>query len=296
MSEILIDLAGEGRARLRICSDKGDFAVAEVAGAGSCDACDGSGRRVVEREGAVFVQPCSCHAGLDACQRFNAARIPRRLSEKTFDNFMLPSPGDRLGSPLEAAAAAHARVRAFVESYGMPEGALGFVLMGPVGTGKSHLLAATLRVLTLERGVLCRYVEFFHLLSELKEGYSSGKSDMEIIAPLCEVDVLAVDELGKGRGSDWEMYVLDEIISRRYNADKTTLFATNYTDDPRTSLRSRLPQAGTAHARTRGREFVDKVVVETLEDRVGERIYSRLNEMCDFIPCHGPDFRKTGGG
>jgi DNA replication protein DnaC len=275
-------------ARLRIASGKGDFAVAEVTEASDCDACDGSGRRVVQREdGTVFVQPCACRIPRDACRRFNAARIPKRLATKTLDNF-------RVDGDQAAAAMARHRVQQFVEAYGTPEGRHGFILMGSVGIGKSHLLAAALRVLTLERGAECRYVEFFHLLSELKDGYSSGKSDMEIIAPLCDVEVLAVDELGKGRGSDWEMYVLDEIISRRYNADKVTLFATNYTDNPRTTLKGRLPQAGGGFARTRGPRFTEEAVAETLVERVGERIYSRLREMCDPIAWEGPDFRRSG--
>lgn len=295
MNEIQIEVEGGRGARLRISSGRGDFAMAEPAPSEPCEDCDGDGRQVYEREGAVFVRPCSCRRSLEACARFNAARIPRRLAEKTFESFELPAPGDRFGSPRAAAAAAHKRVLDFVESYGTPEGRLGFVLMGSVGTGKSHLLAATLRVLTLQRAVDCRYVEFFHLLSELKEGYSSGKSEMEVIAPLCEVDVLAIDELGKGRGTEWEMYILDEIISRRYNADRSTLFATNYTNDPQTSLRSKLPAAGTGYARTSGRAFSEQVVAETLAERIGERIYSRLHEMCDFIPCNGPDFRTTRG-
>lgn len=274
----------DGReARLRISTGRTDFAIAEVVESEPCNECDGSGHKLVERDQTEFVHPCSCRFAHSACQRFNSARIPRRLASKTFESFQ----------PDEALAFALARVKSFVECYETGDGSHGFVLMGPVGTGKSHLLAATLRVLTLEKGVECRYVEFFHLLSELKAGYSSGKSEMEIIAPLCAVDVLAVDELGKGRGSDWEMYVLDEIISRRYNADKVTLFATNYTDNPHTSLRKRLSTAKGGLVRTRGKEFMEDITAETLEDRVGERIYSRLSEMCDLIPCQGPDFRKS---
>ena len=53
-----------------------------------------------------------------------------------------------------------------------------------------------------------------------------------IIGPLSEVDVLAIDELGKGRGSPFELDTMDELIARRYNAGRTTLFATNYSLDP----------------------------------------------------------------
>ncbi|HZA49191.1 MAG TPA: DNA replication protein, partial [Myxococcaceae bacterium] len=116
----------------------------------------------------------------------------------------------------------------------------------------------------------------------------------EIIGPLTEVDVLAIDELGKGRGSQFEMETMDELIARRYNAGKTTLFATNYGLLPEhKNTGSRGAPAGyrntAAEAKGAGRE------PELLRERVGERIYSRLCEMCDFIemPLDTPDHRRA---
>ena len=51
---------------------------------------------------------------------------------------------------------------------------------------------------------------------------------MEVLRPLLHVPVLAIDELGKERGTDWERSMLDELISRRFNSGLATLFATNY--------------------------------------------------------------------
>ncbi len=51
---------------------------------------------------------------------------------------------------------------------------------------------------------------------------------MEILRPLLSVPVLAIDELGKERGTEWERSMLDELISRRFNSGQSTLFATNY--------------------------------------------------------------------
>ena len=79
------------------------------------------------------------------------------------------------------------------------------------------------------------------------------------------IPVLAVDELGKNRGTDWETGVLDELISKRYNANRTTLFTTNLTP------------VGQAR--------------DSLRDRVGERIYSRIVEMCSFELLEGEDYR-----
>jgi len=80
---------------------------------------------------------------------------------------------------------------------------------------------------------------------------------------------------------------LDELIARRYNAQKVTLFATNY------SLKSPEERAqrgyfGTETALEAGKDS------KLLCDRVGDRIYSRLCEMCEFVefPLNTPDERR----
>jgi len=87
-----------------------------------------------------------------------------------------------------------------------------------------------------------------------------------------ELDVLAIDEIGKGRGTPFEMDTLDELIARRYNAGRTTLFATNL------SLAGETPRAGL----TDPVEF-ERTSQGLLRVRVGERIYSRLHEMCHAL-------------
>ena len=66
------------------------------------------------------------------------------------------------------------------------------------------------------------------LLSDMKAGFSENRSHMDILKPLLHVPVLAIDELGKERGTEWERSMLDELISRRFNSGLATLFATNY--------------------------------------------------------------------
>ncbi len=77
------------------------------------------------------------------------------------------------------------------------------------------------------------------------------------------------------------------IISQRYNNRKTTLFTTNYTDSRASTLVERLrprdAQAGDG----------DVEIKDTLRERVGARIYSRLTEMCDAVTLAGPDRRDA---
>jgi DNA replication protein DnaC len=59
------------------------------------------------------------------------------------------------------------------------------------------------------------------------------------------------------------------IINMRYNDKKLTIFTTNYLDERRAEKD------------------------ETLEDRVGVRLRSRLFEMCKTVSMSGEDFRRT---
>ena len=137
-----------------------------------------------------------------------------------------------------------------------------------------------------------RYVEFMLLLSDIRAGFDSNRGHMEVLRPLIRVPVLAIDELGKERGTDWERSMLDELISRRFNSGLTTLFATNYFLEER-----HVPEAPGRVVRTRSAEFQRDAESMTLAQRVGDRIYSRLNEMCAFVKLDpGHDLRRDRGG
>ena len=116
------------------------------------------------------------------------------------------------------------------------------------------------------------YMEF------LKAEYSEGRSDTELLTELAEVPVLAIDELGKGRLSDWELTIIDEVVSRRYNAMGCTLATTNYR--PGEPSGAAPPNLATTAQLT-----------QTLGDRVGDRVFSRLTQVVDFIELAGRDHR-----
>jgi DNA replication protein DnaC len=97
--------------------------------------------------------------------------------------------------------------------------------------------------------------------------------------------------LGNGRLSQFELETLDELIARRYNAGRTTLFATNYSLDP-DKKGVRAPPGGHISSEDITRALRDMEL--PLRERVKERIYSRLCEMCTFIefPKQTPDMRR----
>jgi DNA replication protein DnaC len=199
---------------------------------------------------------------------FDAACIPGRYHEATLANFEM-----RKGSG-PARIAAHA----YAESYLPGQENRGLVLHGAVGRGKTHLMIGLLRELILRYGVTARFVEFTHLLADLKVSFERGGA-ADLLEPLSQVQVLAIDELGKGRNTAFEGTVLDELVSRRYNAAATILATTNY-------------EPGAATHRAVPNIAEPEQGAPALIDRVGDRVHSRLREMCDFVPVRGEDFRE----
>ena len=107
--------------------------------------------------------------------------------------------------------------------------------------------------------------------------------------------MLAIDELGKGRGSAFEQETLDELIASRYNAGRTTLFATNYPLEPERRPVRTAASAPPGYRATADRTAASGKDVELLRERVGERIYSRLCQMCEFVelPPQTQDYRRV---
>lgn len=260
---------------------QGDFAIATVAQrVQDCADCAGTGliRTTVTDNTRTYevVQPCPRSRMVSRAAAFSDAHLPAVHAQASFDNFR--------PSNVEQARAVQV-ARDFALRYPQPRG---FVLSGPVGTGKTHLLCATLKHLGLELGAKVAYVEISLLYAQIRRGFQDGKSGGEIIQPLSRVDVLAIDELGKGRGSAFELDTLDELIARRYNAGRVTLFATNY------SLKSSEDRAQRGYIASEALVDASKES-KLLCDRVGDRIYSRLCEMCEFVefPANTADQRRA---
>ncbi|TXD36332.1 cell division protein ZapE [Lujinxingia vulgaris] len=251
-----------------------------------CPACQGQEYTYeVNEKGYEVARQCTvCGALKRRIQAFNDARVPYLHRRATLEGFRThrarqgdAGAGDAIGN------LPRVRLRLFHWAKNFTPGERGYLLHGSVGTGKTHLLAGTIRHLTLEKGINARFIEFTHLLSAIKEGFDQGRGETSILGPLSEVPVLAIDELGKGRNTEWQLSIIDEIISKRYNAGLTTLFTTNY--DVRESASNTLDVGSP--------DFRKMATAATLSERVGDRVFSRLHEMADFVHVDAPDYRRA---
>jgi DNA replication protein DnaC len=266
----------------------------------SCPHCFGSGMEVVAGRGA---KRCRCREENPQSKLLEAARIPRRYAHCSFQNFK-----QNTGSRMKAFN------YAFELALKYPAVDRGLLFTGPVGVGKTHLAVAIMNGLT-EKGISCLFYEFGALLKEIQDSYNpiSQTSELRVLAPVYQAEVLILDELGATKPTDWVKDTMQQIIGTRYNEKRLTIFTTNYLDENPYERRlkelqselDKLNQAGTSVSDKQIREATtieiqiqqlrDQIKmrsVETLEDRIGVRLRSRLFEMCKTVHIEGEDFRR----
>jgi DNA replication protein DnaC len=102
------------------------------------------------------------------------------------------------------------------------------------------------------------------------------------LQPIFAAEVLVLDDLGAQKPNEWVWDTVALILNTRYNDNQSTIITTNYPD--------RVAGAGLA---------IDKDGIkpakyeDTLGDRIGDRMRSRLAEMCVRVEMKGDDFRQT---
>lgn len=245
-----------------------------------CPTCGGTGWKSIEVPGkASRVTRCDCRNQARTARLLKSARIPARYEHCSLADFETEFPGAH-----RALAAARLAAGRFVEEY--PLERTGLLLIGPIGTGKTHLSVGIIQELIRSKGVPCLFCDYRELLKEIQNSYNPTvqTTELEILRPVFDAEILVLDELGAVKPTEWVWDTVSHILNSRYNEKKTTIITTNFPNLPPGELQN-VRGSATEAARHAARN-------ETLGDRITERMRSRLHEMCRVVQLDGVDFRQ----
>src|SRR5438552_5930861 len=241
-----------------------------------CPVCGGSGWKFTGAERRVA--RCDCRTKPRADALLAAARVRKRYEHCELSNFEFEGPHAHLMRARMAACR-------FTEEYGLDSTNTGLLLIGSIGVGKTHLAVGIIKELILSKAISCLFYDYRELLKQIQNSYNDSVkvTELDVLRPVFETEVLVLDELGAVKPTEWVWDTVSLILNTRYNDNRTTIITTNYPDDP---ARDASGSSDFARAQRAARG-------ETLGDRIGERMRSRLHEMCRIVKMEGADFRQT---
>jgi len=221
-----------------------------------CPLCEGTGWKSVANGSDRRVTRCECRVQTRSEALLKAARIPKRYEHCELSNFDYEGPHQTL-FPARMAACK------FVEEY--PVDNTGLLLIGTIGVGKTHLAVGIIKELILSKCTGCLFYDYRELLKEIQNSYNESvkATELDVLRPVFETEILVLDELGAVKPTEWVWDTVSLILNTRYNDNRTTIITTNFDDKPAGSI---------GGPRGAARD-------ETLGDRIGERMRSRLHEM-----------------
>jgi len=151
-----------------------------------------------------------------------ALMLPSRLSVHTFSNYYAKTDGQK---------EVKSKCIDFVENW---KDSGGVVMVGGVGTGKTHLAVSICQSLR-DNAVVCHLTSVNKIVRKIRSSWSKRETDDfgrvltedEVIRKYVKYDVLVIDEIGSQYGSNSERIIINEIINDRYEEMLPTIIIGN---------------------------------------------------------------------
>lgn len=141
----------------------------------------------------------------------------------------------------------------------------GLLFYGPVGTGKTSLLLSTAKALAEKDCTIVEWWRATQLAARLRAPMQpdARESEEAIMRELGQCELFFLDDLGAENASSYIQGCFFEILDERHIQRRATFITTNL-----------------------------EVNDYELETRLGQRMFSRLNDMCRFHKIEGRDRRR----
>jgi len=198
---------------------------------------------------------------------FRQANIPERYKWKFLDDFRMTAPD---GTPIDdLAGMVYSLIhQGLIDAAEEPK--RGYLFHGNPGTGKTLMGCIALNELMLRWTKPGRFLKLsLNYFQKLRDSYKPDNVHYgqtgTILEELCNMPYLVIDDFGVEQGTAWQQEVLYDLVDARYGDQRFTVVTTNQP-------------------------------LNELEKLAEGRIYSRLVEMCQFIPMDGLDYRKYLNG
>lgn len=226
----------------------------------TCAICEDTGWKTITIDGVSRVARCECWQQRFSQSLLKNARIPRRYAHCELSNFEIHTDTQR---------AAHQKAFRLVEQFPVVE--KGLLFWGDAGVGKTHLAVALMREAIMRKSARAVFYEVRELLKLVRDTYrdSTEMSELDVLKPVLEAELLVLDDLGLEKKSEWVDETIGLVINTRYSERRLTVITTNLQDVESTEPGSFIFQLG---LRTR----------------------SRLKEMCEWMRIDSVDVRDVG--
>lgn len=194
---------------------------------------------------------CSCRP--IRISRAKARRLEARLPQRFRDVAFDRFPVNEMPSAQVTA------IRRYTRDVGAQlDDGKGIWLFGDVGTGKTTL-AMLISKAALQAGRTVAIYSMPRLLGVLRDQIDEDGT-LDYLDRLATVDLLHIDDLGAEYRTDWALEQLYTIINTRYEEQRALVVTSNLAPDE-------------------------------IGEQIGERIVSRLNEICEWVGLYGADRR-----
>ena len=234
-----------------------------------CGKCQGTGWLLEDAGGSQVAKRCACFGDRIKQALVDQSNIPRRYLGCSLDNFEVHNDSHRDALKIS---------RQFVKNY--PAQDVGLVFIGPCGVGKTHLAVAIIQELIRTKDASCIFYDFRDLIREIQSTFTPESILSRVRRPGPRLLVRCPrprrargqtdDGLGRGDGLLYHQPPLQP-----------------QEDDP---LHDELPRHGRGAEDKRDSFY--KKGDESLIDRIGVRLRSRIYEMCKVVEMWGDDYRK----